>query len=67
VQILSFFFFLSLLRWTIPFVGKTQVQKDSVVEITIYHHTLHMWYKVVYIGGTGIIENVLSQWHKQNI
>jgi hypothetical protein len=28
---------------------------------------LHMWYKVVCIGGIRVLLEVLSRWHKQNI
>jgi hypothetical protein len=33
----------------------------------VYHHNLHLWYKVVYICGIGVLLEVFSQSHKQNI
>jgi hypothetical protein len=42
----------------------------STLRWIVYHHNLHMWYRVVYIGGTcdiGALLEVLSRWHKRNI
>jgi hypothetical protein len=33
----------------------------------VYHHNFHLWYRMVYIGGIGVLLEVLSRWHKRNI
>jgi hypothetical protein len=41
-----------------------------IQRLIVYHHNLHMWYRVVYIGdmgGIGVLLEVLSRWHKRNI
>jgi hypothetical protein len=40
------------------------------LRLIVYHHDLHMWYRVVCIGsmgGIGVLLEVLSRWHKRNI
>jgi hypothetical protein len=41
-----------------------------IQRLIVYHHNLHMWYRVIYIGdmgGIGVLLEVLSRWHKRNI
>jgi hypothetical protein len=37
------------------------------LRLIVYHHNLHLWYRVVYIGGIWVLLKVLSRWHKRNI
>jgi hypothetical protein len=40
------------------------------LRLIVYHHNLHMWYRVICIGGMGgigVLLEVLSRWHKRNI
>jgi hypothetical protein len=54
----------------IPLLEKNQYETIRPLRLIVYHHNLHLWYKVVYIGGIkwyrGII-GILSRWHKRNI
>jgi hypothetical protein len=54
----------ALLRWIIPpytTVRKGPVQKIWRVRLILDHH------KVVYIGGIGVLLDVVSLWHKRNM
>jgi hypothetical protein len=37
------------------------------LKLIVYHHTLHMWYRVVYIGGISAIQILLKNlsWRRQ--
>jgi hypothetical protein len=51
----------------IPLLEKDQYERIKRLRLIVYHHNLYMWYKVVCIGGIGVLLEVLSRWHKRNI
>jgi hypothetical protein len=49
---------------------KDQYERIQRLRLIVYHHNLHMWYRVVCIGGMGgigVLLELLSRWHKRNI
>jgi hypothetical protein len=62
-----------LLRRTnhpIPLLEKGQSERIWRLRLIVYHHNLHMWYMVVYIGvicGIGVLLEVLPRLRKWNI
>jgi hypothetical protein len=49
---------------------KDHYERIRRLRLIVYHHVLHMWYRVVCIGGMGgigVLLEVLSRWHKRNI
>jgi hypothetical protein len=51
----------------IPLLENNRYERICQLRLIVYHHNLHLWYRVVYIGGIGVLLKVLSRWHKQNI
>jgi hypothetical protein len=54
----------------ISLLEKDQYERIRRMRLIVYHHNLHMWCRVVYIGGMGgmgVLLEVLSLWHKRNI
>jgi hypothetical protein len=48
---------------------KDQYGSIQRLRLIVCHHNLHMWYRVVCIGGMGgigVLLEVLSRWHKRN-
>jgi hypothetical protein len=43
---------------------KNQYERIRRLRLIVYHHNLHLWYRVIYIGGIGwyrgIIESFIS-------
>jgi hypothetical protein len=46
---------------------KDQYERIRRLRLIVYHHNLHMWYRVICRGGIRVLLKVLSRWHKWNI
>jgi hypothetical protein len=44
----------------IPLLEKDQYKRIRQLRLIVYHHNLHMWYRVVCIGGMGCIKVLLE-------
>jgi hypothetical protein len=51
----------------IPLLENNQYGRIRWLRLIVYYHNLHLWYRVVYIGGIQVLLKVLSRWHKRNI
>jgi hypothetical protein len=70
IRVISFGFFYGEPYHPIPLLEKDQYERIQRLRLIVYHHNLHMLYRVVCIGGMGgigVLLEVLSRWHKRNI
>jgi hypothetical protein len=51
----------------ISLLENDQYERIWRLRLIVYHHNLHLWYMVVYIGGIRVLLEVLSRWHKRNM
>jgi hypothetical protein len=51
----------------IPLLKKDQYERIWWLILILSHHNLHMWYRVVYIGGIRVLLEILSRQPNRNI
>jgi hypothetical protein len=47
----------------IPLLEKDQYERIRRLRLIVYHHNLHLWYRVIYIGGIGWYRGIIGSFY----